>query len=156
MNGNHHFWLGAIFGLVVGIVSAGYARADETKTATPIPPEEVESVIQDVTAFLANLPQKQRIALPSPSVIFQAYETPLRGYAGLTVEGVAVINSTRPKLCRRIDLGHEATHILLGRIGMTPSESEPYARRWDLKASEDPYVPGCAGSVNSRIAEMKP
>lgn len=127
------------------------ARADEIPLATKIPKGQIEAITADVRAYLIL-----EGFTPSPT-LFEAYETPLRGFSGLTIEGIAVVNSNRPDQCKRIDLGHEAVHILLGRLGLTPDQSEPFAHRWDEIASQDPFLPGCVGRlVVSRIAEVRP
>lgn len=68
----------------------------------------------------------------------------LVGMDAFTDGKVVVLNSNRPAACFVTFVIHEAGHWLLGRnVGMSPKQSEPYARGLEYVAMSDGWKPGC-------------
>lgn len=131
MRPKDHFWLGAIFGLVCGIVIAGYAKADDSQ----ISPAQVQAVANKVVMILG------RHGITIRAEIAPAYLRTLHGADGITIGGAMVVNSNRPEECREIILAHEFTHLALGRdLGKTPDESEPVARAIEHLITDEALV----------------
>lgn len=108
------------FAAVLFLTREGHADA------TLVDPAQAQPVFDRVTELLTG--QGFAVKRDLVPVYMTAQRRP-----GETRGGAIYIDSGRPFDCFDSDLAHEATHVLLGRdVGMTPAQSEPFARAVDV------------------------
>jgi hypothetical protein len=135
-------WLRSILSVLVGLAilisMIAVAHADEA-----IPAPVVRNAMFVVESLLVKrFPKLEGYAIDvePPPAFFAELDHRAGEFDGITIK----IEDRRPKPCHAVDLTHEVVHHALGvRYGMTPRESEPYARDIDTALTRNPFLPNC-------------